>query len=80
LNINHLIQLDMETLKFKTNVNCGGCIATVTPHLNEIKGIGKWSVDTSNPMKVLTVETLGLDPEVIIETLKEAGYKADLMV
>jgi len=70
----------METLKFKTNVNCGGCIATVTPHLNEIKGIGKWSVDTSNPMKVLTVETLGLDPEVIIETLKEAGYKADLMV
>jgi copper chaperone len=69
----------METLKFKTNVNCGGCIATVTPHLNEIKGIGKWSVDTSNPMKVLTVETHGLDPEVIIETLKEAGYKADLM-
>jgi len=69
----------METLKFKTNVNCGGCIATVTPHLNEIKGIGKWNVDTSNPMKVLTVETSGLDPEVIIETLKEAGYKADLM-
>jgi len=48
---------DMETLKFKTNVNCSGCIANGTPHLNEIKGIGKWSVDTSNPMKVLTVET-----------------------
>jgi copper chaperone len=50
----------METLKFKTNVNCGGCIATITPHLNQIKGIGKWNVDTSNPLKILTVETDGM--------------------
>ena len=69
----------METLKFKTNVNCGGCIATVTPHLNQVKGIEKWSVDTTNPMKVLTVETSGLDADVIVETLKNAGYKADLL-
>jgi beta-1,2-mannobiose phosphorylase / 1,2-beta-oligomannan phosphorylase len=34
-------------------------------------------LDTSNLLKVLTVEALGLDPEVIIETLKNAGYKAD---
>lgn len=69
----------METLKFKTNVNCGGCIANVTPHLNQIKGIGKWNVDTSNPLKVLTVETSEIVPEEIIEKLKEAGYKAELM-
>jgi copper chaperone len=69
----------METLKFKTNVKCGGCIATVTPFLNQVKGIEKWSVDTSNPMKILTVETENLQPEVIIETLKKAGYKADLL-
>jgi len=69
----------METLKFKTNVNCGGCVATVTPHMNQVKGILKWSVDTTNPMKILTVETSELDPDVIVETLKSAGYKADLM-
>ena len=69
----------MDTLKFKTNVNCGGCIATVTPHLNQIKGIVKWSVDTLNPLKILTVEATGLNPEVIIEVMKVAGYKADLM-
>lgn len=69
----------METLKFKTTINCGGCVATVTPHLNQIKGIGKWNVDTSNPMKVLTVEASELVPEVIIEKLKEAGYKAELI-
>lgn len=69
----------MKTLKFKTNINCGGCIATVTPHLNQIKGIGKWSVDTLNPMKVLTVETSELTSETVIEKLKEAGYKAELI-
>jgi len=70
----------MNTLKFKTNVNCGGCIATITPHLNQVKGIVKWSVDTSNPSKILTVEAPGINPDVIIETLKKAGYKADLVV
>jgi copper chaperone len=69
----------METLKFKTTINCGGCVATVTPHLNQIKGIEKWSVDTANPQKILTVETSGIRPEVIVEKLKEAGYKAELL-
>ena len=69
----------METLKFKTNVNCGGCVANVTPHLNQVKGIEKWEVDTANPQKVLTIETPDLDPEVIIDTLKTAGYKAELI-
>ena len=69
----------MKTLKFKTNVNCGGCIATVTPHLNKLTGIEKWSVDTTNPMKVLTVETSDLQPDAIIETLKTAGYKAEVI-
>jgi copper chaperone len=69
----------MKTLKFKTNVNCGGCISTITPHMNQLKGLIKWSVDTSNPLKILTVETPDLDPEDIISTLKEAGYKADLL-
>jgi len=69
----------MNTLKFKTNVNCGGCIATVTPHLDQVKGIVKWSVDTSNPLKILTIESEGVNPEVIIDVMKGAGYKADLI-
>lgn len=69
----------METLKFKTTINCGGCVATVTPHLNQIKGIEKWSVDTTNPQKILTIEASGLRPEVIVEKLREAGYKAELL-
>ena len=69
----------METLKFKTTINCGGCVATVSPHLNQLQGIEKWNVDTSNPLKILTVETSGLAPEVIIEKLKTVGYKAELI-
>ena len=68
----------METLKFKTNINCGGCIATVTPALDSLKGIEKWEVDTVNPDKILTVQTVdGLSSEQIIGALKTKGYNAE---
>ena len=69
----------MKTLKFKTNVNCGGCISTVTPYLNEIKGITKWSVDTENPEKILTVETEETSSAQNNNALNAAGYKAELV-
>ncbi|QJD95992.1 heavy-metal-associated domain-containing protein [Mucilaginibacter robiniae] len=68
----------METLKFKTNIKCGGCIAAVTPSLNNLQGIEKWEVDTANPDKVLTVQAQeSLSASEIITTLKEKGYKAE---
>lgn len=67
----------METLKFKTNIKCSGCIATVTPFLNDIPEISKWEVDTENPEKILTVEAGDeLDEETVISTLEKAGYTA----
>lgn len=67
----------MKTLKFKTNITCSGCIARVTPHLNNKKGITKWSVDTLSPEKILSVESENLETSEIIEALNEAGYKAE---
>lgn len=68
----------METLKFKTNIKCGGCIAAVTPFLNNLKGVEKWEVDISNPNKVLTVQTAeGLSSAQIINALKDKGYQAE---
>ena len=69
----------MRTLKFKTNVNCEGCIAKITPHLNRLQGIDRWSVDTVTPMKILTVETADIAPDAIIEALKDAGYKGEVI-
>jgi len=67
----------METLKFKTNIKCGGCIAAVTPFLDKLPEISKWEVDTNNPDKVLTLEANDeLDAETVIDTLKNAGYVA----
>ena len=66
----------MKTLKFKTNINCGGCIAKVTPSLNNAEGITKWEVDTTNPQKVLSVETSNLSEDDVIAILKKAGYSA----
>ena len=68
----------METLKFKTNIKCDGCIATVTPHLNSIPEIDKWRVDIANPEKILTIEPKGeLDEQEVVDTLEKAGYKAE---
>ena len=67
----------METLKFKTNINCGGCIKAVTPHLDKAAGIKSWQVDTVNPEKILTVEADGTDAQAIAQVLAKAGFKAD---
>jgi copper chaperone len=67
----------MKTLKFKTNINCGGCVAKVTPHFNEEKGIKQWNVDTANHQKILTVETDSLSENDVIQIVTEAGFKAD---
>ncbi len=69
----------MNTFKFKTTIKCGGCIATVTPFLNKIEGISNWSVDTNSPDKILTVETENVSAEEITNTLKSAGYQANLI-
>jgi copper chaperone len=70
----------MNTLKFKTNVKCGGCIAAVTPHLNKVEGIKSWNVDINDPQRILTVETEKLSAEAIVLVMKNAGYQADLII
>jgi len=63
--------------KYKTNINCGGCVASITPHLNANAKIKSWEVDTANPQKVLTVETDTLSDEAVREIVVKAGYKAE---
>ena len=70
----------METLKFKTNIKCGGCIATVTPHLDALQGIDQWEVDTNVADKILTVQgERGSLPDQVVATLEKAGFKAELI-
>ena len=68
----------METIKFKTTIKCSGCVATVTPGLNEAVGPNNWQVDLQSPDKVLTVTTNDTNKEKdVIKKLQDAGYKAE---
>lgn len=64
-------------MEFKTNIKCGGCIAKVTPALNEIAGADGWKVDTENPQKILTVSAdKGLTSEEVIRAVEQSGFIA----
>lgn len=69
----------MGTIKLKTNIKCGGCIATVTPFLNQSVGEGNWQVDTKNPDKVLTVNANSMTAEAVKAVVIQAGYKAEVL-
>ncbi len=69
----------METLQFKTNINCGGCVAKVTGPLNEEVSIMHWQVDTASPRKILTVDANGLSADQVVEIVNKAGFKAEII-
>lgn len=67
----------MKTYKFKTNINCGSCIRSVTPFLNELDSVEEWQVDTDNPDKVLTVLSDSSDASEIIRAIQQSGFSAE---
>ena len=67
----------METLKLKTNINCSGCVAKVTPSLNETIGENNWQVDTQNPNKILTISGTQVSKNEVIKAVQKAGFKAE---
>ena len=70
----------MKTTKFKTNINCGGCIAKVKPYLDQAEGIETWNVDTTHKDKILSVKTTkDLNEESISNIVASAGFKASPM-
>jgi len=66
-----------KTFTFKTNINCGGCIAKVTLFLDSNKEISSWNVDTANKDKVLTVVSRGITEEGIMKIVQSAGFKIE---
>jgi copper chaperone len=69
----------MKTIKFKTNIKCGGCIAQVTPHLNAEQSVESWQVDTINPDKILTVSGAQIDAQKVAQVVNKAGFKAEVV-
>lgn len=68
----------METLQFKTNINCSGCIAKVSPFLNQLEEVENWKVDTTNPDKILTVLGEDLNASLVKTIVEQAGFLAEV--
>lgn len=66
----------METVQFKTNIKCSGCVAKATPFLNEAAGEDNWEINVNNPDKVLTVSKDELKIAEIKQAVEKAGFTA----
>ena len=64
----------MKKLTYKTNINCGNCIKSVTPFLNELDNVESWHVDTDNENKILTVEIDDENSGAIVSAVQKAGF------
>jgi copper chaperone len=67
----------MKTLSFKTNINCGACVATVTPFLDAESSVNEWSIETQHREKILTVAGEHPDAEAVQEAVRKAGFRIE---
>ncbi|KAA9341206.1 copper chaperone [Larkinella humicola] len=55
-----------------------GCVAAVTPFLNNIDQVNGWNVDTDSPEKILMVQvTDHRIGTLVIKAVGQAAYQAD---
>ncbi|WP_116125312.1 heavy-metal-associated domain-containing protein [Lewinella sp. IMCC34183] len=67
----------MKTYLFKTNINCGNCLRSVTPFLNENEHIKSWQVDLDSDDRILSVEGDDkLTAHDVTVSVDEAGFDA----
>lgn len=68
--------METKELKFKTNINCSGCVSKVKPFLDKLENTDSWQVDTTNENKILIIKTK-LSDEKIIDTIEEVGFEIE---
>jgi len=62
-------------LRYKTSLKCGGCVRAITPGLESLNSIEKWSVDLDSTDKILEVEAPEEISDKVIDSVKKAGYQ-----
>lgn len=69
--------MENKTFKFKTNINCSGCVSGVSSFLNGLDGVTGWEVDTNNKDKILTVVADTATEQDVIDSVQKAGFKIE---
>lgn len=64
-------------IQVKTSTKCAGCVAKIGEKLNQFLTPEQWSLDLSNPDKLLTVNA-DVPAERVVEAVRAAGFKAEL--
>jgi hypothetical protein len=65
----------MTTLRVKTDLRCGACVAKVRPALDAAPDVTRWDADVSTPDKVLTLEGHDLTAARASALIGPAGYR-----
>lgn len=68
-----------QQVAFKTNINCSGCLAKVTPFLNATDRIKDWEVNLSDRDKILNVRAEQISENEIMKIVEDAGFKIQLL-
>lgn len=68
------MKMEHKNLRFKTNLQCGGCVSKVQADLDQYVGENQWQVDTDNPDKLLTVQNENASVEEIEKIIKSKGF------
>lgn len=64
----------MTTIRVKTDLRCGACVASIRPLFDSEPGVTNWTADVSTPDKLLTVEGK-ISATRVGELLKAKGYR-----
>lgn len=67
----------MKELKFKSNINCTGCLSKVKPVLDSEEKIETWEVDLQSDDRVLTVKTKDMKVDEVKQRLAQIGFDAE---
>ncbi|MCH1544390.1 MAG: heavy-metal-associated domain-containing protein [Bacteroidia bacterium] len=67
----------MSEAKFKTTIQCNGCLSKVTPKLNEILKEQSWSVDLESDDRILTVNDDNVSDDAVVSAVKSVGFEIE---
>jgi len=67
----------MSEARFKTTIQCNGCLSKVTPKLNEILEEQSWSVDLESDDRILTVNDDNVSVDEVVSAVKSVGFEIE---
>jgi len=69
--------METKEIKFKTTLDCRGCVSKVKSDLDNAAEIQEWNVDTENADKILTVSSKGITEDEVVAIIASKGFKAE---